>query len=145
MFSKTKTKGKVSVVPSKDQAKPLSSIVATDLVIEGNLSSNSPIHIDGKVRGDIMCSMLIIGLEGEVAGEVTAETVRVHGKLSGKIRATSVFLDSTAHMIGDIEHEILGIEPEAFMEGHCRPIVQQQAMAASPNLVTLEKGLNASD
>ncbi len=137
----------VGLVSSKAETKgkPLPSIITADLVIEGSLSSNGPIQIDGKVRGDIMCSRLIIGHSGGAVGEVTAETVCVHGKLSGNIRATSVFLDSTAHMIGDIEYETLGIEPEAFMHGHCTPVVEQQTVASSPHLVTLEKSLNGSD
>ena len=65
---------------------------------------------------------LIVGIKGQVTGEVNAQTVRMHGAVKGMVRAKSVFLASTARMAGDVEHESLAIEPGAYMEGHCKRI-----------------------
>jgi cytoskeletal protein CcmA (bactofilin family) len=100
--------------------KSVPSIISSGLSIQGNLSSDGEIQIDGMVTGDISCKVLIIGSDGSVAGQVMAQNVRVHGMLTGTIKAKSVFLVSTAKMYGDIEHESLAIEPGAFMEGHCK-------------------------
>jgi cytoskeletal protein CcmA (bactofilin family) len=80
--------------------------------------------VDGVVHGDIKCKALIVGVKGSVTGEVTAQTVRMHGAIKGMIRAKSVFLASTARMSGDVEHESLAIEPGAYMEGHCKRITE---------------------
>ena len=99
------------------------SIISADLTIEGNLvSSHGEIQVDGVVHGDIRCKALIVGVKGSVTGEITAQTVRMHGAIKGMIRAKSVFLASTARMSGDVEHESLAIEPGAYMEGHCKRI-----------------------
>ncbi len=105
-------------------AKAVPSIISADLVLEGNLVSNGEVQVDGTVNGDIQCKALIVGVKGSVAGEVVAQTVRLHGAIKGMIRAKSVFLASTARMSGDVEHESLAIEPGAHMEGHCKRIVE---------------------
>ncbi|MBB4284963.1 bactofilin family protein [Roseospira goensis] len=100
------------------------SIVSADLTVTGDLVSAGEIQIDGRVEGDIKCASLIIGIAGAVTGEVSAQTVRMHGSVSGQVIAKSVFLASTARMIGDVTHESLAIEPGAFLEGHCRRMTE---------------------
>ncbi len=109
------------------------SIVSADLTVTGDLVSSGEIQIDGRVEGDIKCASLIIGINGAVTGEVSAQTVRMHGSVSGQVIAKSVFLASTARMIGDVTHESLAIEPGAFLEGHCR------RMAEMPDLSLPER------
>ena len=104
--------------------KAVPSIISADLSIDGNLNSGGEIQVDGVVNGDIKCKALIVGVKGSVTGEVTAQTVRMHGAIKGMIRAKSVFLASTARMSGDVEHESLAIEPGAYMEGHCKRITE---------------------
>lgn len=118
MFSKdSKTRGGHSRVSSS-----VPSIVAGDLSVTGNFTGTGEIQVDGSVEGDIDCLILTIGISGMVSGHVRAETVRLHGQLTGQIHAKSVFLASTSRMVGDITHESLAIEPGAFLEGHCRRI-----------------------
>jgi cytoskeletal protein CcmA (bactofilin family) len=141
MFSKANSKPTPSssapAIPPADQRKPerrtgsdaaaeraVPSIISADLTITGDLVSAGEIHIDGRVEGDIKCASLIIGISGAVTGEVSAQTVRMHGSVSGQVIAKSVFLASTARMVGDVTHESLAIEPGAFMEGHCRRMAE---------------------
>jgi cytoskeletal protein CcmA (bactofilin family) len=107
--------------------KSVPSIISADLVMEGNLESTGEIQVDGNVHGDIRCKALIVGIKGQVIGEVHAQTVRMHGAIKGTVRAKSVFLASTARMAGDVEHESLAIEPGAYMEGHCKRIADTGA------------------
>jgi cytoskeletal protein CcmA (bactofilin family) len=107
-----------------EAAKSVPSIVSADLSIEGNLVSSGEVQVDGNVHGDIRCKALIVGIKGQVTGEVNAQTVRLHGSVKGTVRAKSVFLASTARMAGDVEHESLAIEPGAYMEGHCKRITE---------------------
>lgn len=118
---------------AEGQTKSVPSIISVDLSVNGNLSSNGEIQIDGAVEGDINCKALIVGTKGSVSGEVTAQTVRIHGAIKGQVKAKSVFLASTAQMSGDIEHESLAIEPGAFMEGHCKRIVVEAPQQAKPS------------
>ena len=49
----------------------------------------------------------------------------VNGTINGRIKARSVELFSSAHVVGDIMHEDLSIETGAFLEGHCKRNVKE--------------------
>ncbi|MBT5239793.1 MAG: polymer-forming cytoskeletal protein [Rhodospirillaceae bacterium] len=142
MFS-SKTNGQSAQVTrmSEAQVKSVPSIISIDLKVQGNLSSNGEIQVDGNVEGDINCKALIVGTKGSVSGEVIAQTVRIHGAIKGQVKAKSVFLASTAQMSGDIEHESLAIEPGAFMEGHCKRTVTEPPKVAKPEPVAVKSAL----
>ncbi len=124
MFSKASSAPSPSLDPKVELNKSVPSIVSADLNMEGNLVSGGEIQVDGTVQGDIRCKVLIVGIKGQITGEVNAQTVRLHGAIKGTVRAKSVFLASTARMNGDVEHESLAIEPGAYMEGHCKRITE---------------------
>nr|MCH9766131.1 polymer-forming cytoskeletal protein [Alphaproteobacteria bacterium] len=63
---------------------------------------------------------VLIGQEGSVVGTVTAETVEIHGGLKGAVRATSVTLQPTAQVEGDIHHGTLAIAEGAIFDGSVR-------------------------
>ena len=120
-----KTRAQAQEARSEGAApKAVPSIISTDLVLEGNIGSSGEVQVDGTVCGDIQCKTLIVGVKGSVTGDVIAQTVRMHGTIKGRVRAKSVFLASTAHMSGGVEHESLAIEPGAYIEGHCKRITE---------------------
>ena len=127
MFSKSK-KASGSVV--KEQPAPKSappSIISADLKIVGDLSSDGEVQIDGTVDGDIRTKSLLVGETANIKGEIVADSVFIHGSVSGQIRAKDVTLAKSAHMVGDILHENLSIETGAFLEGHCKRLVEKQS------------------
>jgi cytoskeletal protein CcmA (bactofilin family) len=96
------------------------SIISADLKIQGNLTSAGDLQIDGIVEGDIQSRSLTVGEGALVTGNIQAETVRVCGQVSGQIKASTVNLERTAKVMGDIVHQILSLEPGAYLEGHVR-------------------------
>ena len=104
--------------PNKPQGLNQSpSIIGTNCSLAGDISSDSEVHVDGKVIGDVRCVTLVIGEEGSVTGEIEAETVRVLGAVSGQITAKAVELAKTARIVGDITHDTLAVEAGAYVEG----------------------------
>jgi len=123
MFSSSKN----NVVPAKNKQslndKPSApSILSSDLHVIGNLNSDGEIQIDGVVDGDIFTNTLMVGEAAVINGEIHADNLIVHGTINGQIKAKSVSLMKTAHVVGDILHEDLAIEMGAFLEGRCQRI-----------------------
>jgi cytoskeletal protein CcmA (bactofilin family) len=130
MFSKASGQGRPGGNPANigtgaDGARPTPrsaapSIISSDLKILGDLISAGDLQVDGIVEGDIQSRSLTIGEGAVVNGNVVAETTRDCGQVTGQIKASTVTLDRTAKVVGDIIHQILAIEPGAFLEGHVR-------------------------
>ena len=125
MFSK-RSKGSSSAslpVPQAQARRPgkaAPSIISTDLVIVGTLTSTGDVHIDGRVDGDIRSGSATIGERANFEGDIVAEEVTIRGKVHGTIRARKVSLSGTSHVEGTILHEALAVEVGAFFEGNCR-------------------------
>ncbi len=113
MFSKAKSKS------DKPGASVAPSILSPDFALTGDVVSEGEVQIDGKVNGDVRCTMLTIGVAGCLTGQVFADSALIRGRVDGRIRAHNVTLARTARVIGDIIHESLMIEPGAFIEGRC--------------------------
>lgn len=96
------------------------SLISSDLIVIGTLTSTGDIQIDGRVEGDIRSGSLTIGEKANIEGEIIAEEVTIRGRVHGTIRARKVHLAGTCHVEGTILHEALAVEVGAFFEGSCR-------------------------
>ena len=126
----------------------ITSLVASDMVLEGNISGAGEIQIDGTVKGDVRVEHVTIGDGGQVDGGVYAEAVEVRGKVSGSITAKQVRLYGACHVDGDITHEQLAMETGAFFQGRSlrlqRPAqAQVNAPKAEPAAPPRENGSGA--
>jgi cytoskeletal protein CcmA (bactofilin family) len=122
-----------SVLPALSNAseasrKPrVASLISGDITIEGNVSGDGELQIDGVVRGDVRVGKLTIGDTGHVEGSVTAEAIEVRGRVIGSLTSKQVRLYGTAYVDGDITHEQLAMETGAFFQG--RSLKFQRAAA----------------
>jgi len=99
---------------------PGTSTIGQDLIITGDVTSNSALAIDGHIRGDVRCASLILGESSEVEGNVVAEDVVIRGRVIGSIRGVRVILQSSCHVEGDLVHASLAMEQGAYFEGKSR-------------------------
>ena len=106
------------------------SVLARDLVFEGNISGEGELTIDGQVKGDVRVNRLIVGDTGSVEGTVQADNVDVKGRVVGAVNGKAVKLMSTAYVDGDINHEQLAIEVGAYFQGRC--LQNRPGQAAAP-------------
>src|SRR5690348_8639677 len=124
MFSSKKDSAPAPQMPAAPQKRvgrsAAPSIISSDLVVNGSLSSTGDIQIDGRVEGDVQSAGLVIGDKAFIHGEVLAEDVTIRGRVQGSIRARKVLLCSTSHVEGNILHEAFAVETAAFFEGNCR-------------------------
>ncbi|MBD3770072.1 MAG: polymer-forming cytoskeletal protein [Rhodobacterales bacterium] len=128
------------------------SIICADMKINGSVTSEGALQIDGIVDGDVAATDITIGASGHITGEVKAEVVKVKGRIKGSIRARKVELETGAHVKGDIVHSSLQIQSNAVFEGQvkhsedplkdatpraaasdARPAASSSAPSATPN------------
>ena len=91
--------------------------MSSDLKIVGEITSTGTIEVLGDVEGSVSAHGLIIGGEGRVTGQVSAETVEVKGKLEGRVDSQSFTLRAAAQVAADVSYTTLIIESGAQIEG----------------------------
>lgn len=94
-------------------------IIGAGVVLEGKLSSNGNIRIDGAINGDITANgSVTVGETGEITGEIKADVISIGGKVTGSINSKEkVVLESKAVLKGDIVTKILVVEAGAIFDG----------------------------
>jgi len=98
---------------------PVPSIISRSTKINGDITSDSLVHIDGTVDGDVTCEELIIGTRGVVNGTAKAKSMQLFGTLNGSAFVDTLFIAKTAKMTGDATHDSIAIEPGAYIDGRC--------------------------
>jgi cytoskeletal protein CcmA (bactofilin family) len=121
---------KAASPPAVRKSPKVASLIADDIVIEGNLRGDGELQVDGLIQGDVAVTRLTIGEGGKVDGSVQADSVEVRGRVIGAITAKQVRLYASAHVDGDITHEQLTMEAGAFFQG--RSLRFQRAAAVAP-------------
>ena len=103
-----------------DHADRLNKIVA-GTEINGDLTSDSNIHLEGEVNGNVSCAgRVVIGSSGKINGNLVCVHAEIEGAMEGQLMVENLLvLRSTARFKGDIQTMKLHIEEGAFFEGAC--------------------------
>jgi cytoskeletal protein CcmA (bactofilin family) len=94
-------------------------IISHGVKVDGKVSSNGSIRLDGTIQGDIVCQgNVTVGDSGEVYGKVNGQNITIGGKVEGMINAKEkLMLESKADLKGDIYTKILVVEAGARFDG----------------------------
>ena len=109
-------------------------IISTGVMLEGKISSNGNVRIDGSVKGDVHAKgNVTIGSQGELTGEMRAQVITLGGKVNGSIVANEkITLERTAFLKGDLVTKILVVEEGAVFEGHSSMSKKNEAPSVTP-------------
>mgnify|MGYP000748943187 CR=1 FL=1 len=88
------------------------SIIAEDVEITGSIKSSTPLHIEGKLNGDLTCTNSVtVGQSSSIRGNLSVDSVVVMGQITGNITAKDkIELKATARLTGDIKARRLSVE-----------------------------------
>jgi cytoskeletal protein CcmA (bactofilin family) len=97
------------------------SALGAGTVIQGKLSFDTPVRIDGSLIGEIFSSsVLIIGPQGSVSADINVETLVVLGSVSGEIKARKQLeVFASGEVVGNIITPSLTVEDGAYFDGTC--------------------------
>lgn len=89
--------------------------------VEGKLSFEGSVQIDGQIDGDIQAQeSVMIGEKAIITATITAGTIIIKGKVTGDVTArTRVELQAPAKLTGNISTPSLVIHEGVVFEGHC--------------------------
>lgn len=105
-----------------DDAKTkVGTLIGAGTVFDGDLSSPETVRVDGIVNGNCTCEKkLILSSEGQVKGNINAQSVIISGNVDGDIVVSGKLeLLSTGKIAGNITASSLVIDEGACFDGRC--------------------------
>jgi cytoskeletal protein CcmA (bactofilin family) len=102
--------------------------------IRGEITGPTELLIEGEVEGEVRVdSVVVVGTEGVVQGPVSAQTVRVSGRVVGNIQASDrVEIAPAGSLEGDIAAPRVVIAEGAFFKGRVEMKGNQEREARRP-------------
>jgi cytoskeletal protein CcmA (bactofilin family) len=105
------------------QVTKLSSLVADNLEIVGDVLFTGGLRVDGRIEGNVLGkegerSLLVLSNKGSIVGRVKAYDAVINGSISGDLEVEH-FLDlqANAHVSGNIIYRQLQMDCGAVVEG----------------------------
>ena len=113
------------------------SFISKEIEITGRVTFPSELIIDGKVEGEISSDgMLTVGENADIRGEIKTRSVRVLGKVQGKINvAERCELTACGSLLGDVKASRLLVEEGATFVGMSEVSTDKSALPAKPQPV----------
>lgn len=104
-----------------DARTKIGTMIGVGTVFDGDLSSPEAVRIDGIINGNCSCEKkLILSAEGQVRGNITAQSVIISGKVDGDIIVSGKLeLLSTGKIAGNITAASIVIDEGACFDGRC--------------------------
>ena len=97
-------------------AEDKTSILLSDVSIEGDLVEKDKIVIDAKVSGDIKADDIEAYSNSSITGNITSKNAALGGKLKGNVNSEKIKLKSTADIEGVLNQKTLIIEEGAVLK-----------------------------
>ena len=96
------------------------SVVSAECYFQGTLSVQGSLRVDGTLEGAVdNAHHVIVGNEGKIVGDVTAELVVCGGQIEGNVCADRLEVLSEASILGDIRAKKMKVEEGGRIEGKC--------------------------
>jgi cytoskeletal protein CcmA (bactofilin family) len=119
---------------AKDATSGATSLVSRPMVIEGEISGDENLHVDGRVKGIIrLTGDLFVGVGGVVEAEIDARNVIIQGTVTGKVLARrQLEVQPSGRFNGECTAASYEIREGAVFEGVSRMITSAQPDNLTP-------------
>lgn len=123
----------------------ISSVIGSDMVVEGNIRAKEAVRVEGKVTGDVETEgALIISAGGAVKGNVKGSSIIIGGSVEGDLTSGGrTEVASTGKVIGDIRTKSLIVDENAVFQGQC--IMNAESLTTHPETPVTTKFENMEE
>ncbi|MBK8700974.1 MAG: polymer-forming cytoskeletal protein [Saprospiraceae bacterium] len=96
-------------------------LITSGTRIEGSITANSDMRIDGELYGNLSCmGKIIIGAEGKIIGDIDCQNAVIEGVFQGKLRCAELLnIRETAQINGEISTDKLMVQAGAIFNVVC--------------------------
>lgn len=112
----------------------IDSLIGRGTKIEGDLGFSGGLRVDGEIKGNVVAaegqsSMLVLGENARIEGEVRVAHVVINGTVVGPIFASETLeLQPGARVTGDVEYLCIEIQQGAVLQGRMTYLGQAKSV-----------------
>jgi len=92
------------------------SILLSDVAVEGDLVEKDKIIIDAKINGDIKANEIDTYTNSNIKGNIKSKNASLGGKLKGNVNSDKINIKKTADVDGVLNQKTLSIEDGATLK-----------------------------
>ncbi len=100
------------------------SFIGREVTITGNIGGSGNLHIDGTVDGDVNAASIVLGNEGQVRGNIVADSAQISGSVEGTVAAKSLVIEASARILGDLSYDAVSVASGAQVEGRVKRLTR---------------------
>jgi cytoskeletal protein CcmA (bactofilin family) len=93
------------------------SVIAEDIVIEGNIISQGILEFGGQIVGDVTADAVVLTSMARVHGRVRARQLTIEGELQGTATALNLSIKNGARVNANFAYETLEVAAGALVDG----------------------------
>ena len=116
VYEITKSMYMLGCVVGNYMAEEKTSILLSDVSIEGDLIEKDSIIFDGKINGNIKADTIDTYTNSNIKGNIKAKTASLGGKLKGNVNSDQINIKKTADIDGVLNQKTLSIEEGATLK-----------------------------
>ena len=92
------------------------SILLSDISVEGNLVEKDKIILDAKISGDIKADEVITHSRSNITGNIKSKVASLGGKLKGNVDSDKITIKKTANIEGVLNQKTLSIHEGSHLK-----------------------------
>ena len=92
------------------------SILLSDISIEGDVVEKDKIILDAKVTGNIKAEEVITHSKSNVIGNIKSKVASLGGKLKGNVNSDQITIKKTANIEGELHQKTLSVHEGAQLK-----------------------------
>ena len=97
-------------------AEDKTSILLSDVTIDGDLVEKDKIIVDARISGDIKADDIEAHSNSSITGNITSKNAELGGKLKGNVNSDKICIKKTAEIEGVLNQKTLSIEEGATLK-----------------------------
>ena len=116
-------------------------VIGSTTIFVGTLETNNSVCIEGKFKGQLGAKgSVLINQNAIVDGDITAEYVAIHGKVTGQVSvAKQLDIAATGMLRGDVESPSVTIAKGGILDGFCKMVKGEVQHAEVPPPISFQK------
>ena len=97
-------------------AQEKTSILLSDVSVEGELVEKDKVILDAKINGDIKADEIITHSKSNITGNIKSKFASLGGKLKGNVNSDEISIKKTADIEGVLNQKTLSIQEGALLK-----------------------------